>query len=169
MIENEQKDAGNLKQEEVLITHVFDASRELVFRAWTEPEQLIKWYAPEGCTITFKQIDVRKGGRFHSCIYNPTYGNCWCKGTYLELDFPERIVFTMEVTDEAANDVQPTDVGMSPDWPAVTKVTVTFEELGAKTKMVLHQTVPASLAKETGAYPSWIQMFNRLNQMLCDD
>lgn len=152
--------------QEVLITHVFNAGRELVFNAWTDPEQLVKWYAPDGCTIEFKSIDARKGGRFHSCIHNPTHGDCWCKGTYQEVEFPERIVFTMEVTDEKGNDVKPSDVGMSPDWPQVTKVTVTFYEEGAQTKMVLHQTVDQSLAKETGAFPSWIQMFDRLNEIL---
>lgn len=155
------------QKQEVRISHLFDADRESVFKAWTTPEQLAKWYAPDGCTITFNAIDIRKGGQYHSCIWNPSYGNCWCKGTYLEIDFPERIVFTMEVTDEKANDVTPVEAGMSPDWPQVTIVTITFQEFGSQTKMLLHQTVPELLARETGAYPSWIQMFNRLNQMLC--
>lgn len=153
-------------QNEVHITHIFDADRKLVFDAWTDPKQLEKWYAPDGCTISFSTIDVREGGQFHSCIYNPEHGNCWCKGTYLEITAPEKIVFTMQVTNENGNDVNPIDMGMDADWPAVTQVTLLFEDLNGKTRLTLLQTVSESLAKTTGAHPSWIQMFNRLNEML---
>ncbi len=73
--------------QDVLITHVFDAPREMVFRAWTDAEQLKKWFAPDGCTIQFKKADIRQGGSYHSCIYNPVHGDCWCKGSYLEVTF----------------------------------------------------------------------------------
>lgn len=150
--------------QEVRITHVFDAGRERVFRAWTDPAQLEKWYAPHGCTIIFKTLDVRKGGSFHSCLWNPQYGNCWCKGTYLDVQAPEKLVYTMEVTDEQGRDVNPADAGMDPDWPAVTTVTVTFHETNGKTEVHLYQTVPETLAKKTGAHPGWIKMLERLGE-----
>lgn len=164
MVQNKQSDRN--APDEVHITHYFEAGRKLVFEAWTDPEQLKNWYAPDGCTISFKKIDVRQGGRFHSCIWNPTHGNCWCKGTYLEITAPEKIVFTMQVTDEQGNDVNPADMGMDADWPAVTKVTLTFEEINGRTKLTLHQEVSETLAKATGAHPSWIQMFHRLEELV---
>nr|WP_245645537.1 SRPBCC domain-containing protein [Niabella ginsenosidivorans] len=52
------------QDKELLITHLFDAPVKLVFDAWTDPEKLRRWYAPDGCTIEYKSIDVKKGGAF---------------------------------------------------------------------------------------------------------
>ncbi|MBZ4192533.1 SRPBCC family protein [Niabella beijingensis] len=163
-MQNEQNPADTAQ--EVRITHVFNADPETVFRAWTDPGQLAAWYAPEGCTIAFKKIAVRKGGGFHSCVHNPGHSDCWCKGTYLEIDPPRKLVFTAEVTDEQGNDIDPVSVGMPAGWPARTMVTVDFRPIGAQTEVTLHQTVAAPLAKSTGAFNGWIEMFNRLNQQL---
>jgi len=151
---------------EVHITHIFNAPRELVFRAWTDPDQLVKWYAPYGCTIHFSKIEARNGGTFLSCISNPQFGDCWGKGVYTEVVFPERIEFSMIVSDENGNTVEPTEAGMDPDWPLETKVIITFSELDGMTRLTLHQTVSQNLAKKTGAYPSWIQMFERLEELI---
>jgi uncharacterized protein YndB with AHSA1/START domain len=147
---------------EVRITRVFDAPRDLVFRAWTDPEQLNRWYAPTGCAIRFEKIDVRPGGRFHSCITTPDGHECWCVGEYREVVPPERLVHTMLVADAAGTEMEPTAVGMDPDWPRETVLTVTFEDLGGKTRLTLHQTVSEALAKRTGAHPSWLSMLDRL-------
>jgi uncharacterized protein YndB with AHSA1/START domain len=152
--------------QEVLITRVFDAPRELVFAAWTDPEHLARWFAPQGCTVTFRTIDLRPGGTFHSCIRVPQCHDCWCKGVYREMVAPERIVFTMAISNESGDLVGPVDAGMDPDWPRETVVTVTFADLGGKTELTLHQTVDESLAKRTGAYPSWIEMLDRLKAEL---
>ncbi len=150
----------------VVITRIFDAPRELVFRAWTDPEHLMRWYAPRGCTIHFRQIDLRQGGVFHSCIRSPEGHECWCKGVYREIVKPERIVYTLAVADEEGNFVDPADVGMDPDWPRETILTVTFAEHDGKTTLTLHQTILESLAKRTGAHPSWIEMLDRLAELL---
>jgi uncharacterized protein YndB with AHSA1/START domain len=152
---------------EVLITRLFDSPRELVFAAWTDPEHLEHWYAPNGCTIHFAKLDLRQGGRFHSCIRSPDGHECWCVGVYREIVVPERIVYTLAIADEQGNRVEPASVGMDRDWPAETIVTVTFAEPEpGKTKLTLHQTVSESIAKRTGAHPSWIQMLDRLAQEL---
>lgn len=151
---------------DVLITRVFDAPRELVFQAWTDPAHLAHWYAPHGCTISFREIEVREGGVFHSCIGGPDGSACWCKGVYREVVAPERIVCTMAIADEQGNLMDPTDVGMDPEWPRETVLTVTFEEQDGKTKLTLHQTVSEELAKRTGAHQSWLQMLDRLAEQL---
>ncbi|MGJ7032497.1 SRPBCC family protein [Niabella hirudinis] len=159
------KDDSALRQA-VEITHVFNAEAARVFEAWTNPEQLVQWYAPDGCSIRFKTIDVREGGSFHSCIHSTVHGDCWCKGHYLEITAPRQLVFTLVVTNENGEDITAEAAGMAPDWPVMTTVTVTFEPLGNKTRILLRQTVPAALAQKTGALPSWILMFNRLKQLL---
>jgi uncharacterized protein YndB with AHSA1/START domain len=156
-------------EDEVLISRVFDAPRELVFRAWTDPQSLPRWYAPHGCTVAFRQLDIRPGGEFHSCIHTPDGHDCWCKGEYQEIVAPERIVYTMVAADSAGNAVNPVDVGMDADWPRETVVTVTFADEDGKTRLTLRQTVAESIARRTGAHPSWLQMLDRLAEQLSNN
>ncbi|MGE5943577.1 MAG: SRPBCC family protein [Flavobacteriales bacterium] len=152
---------------EVFIEETFNARIEKVFQAWTDPEKLMKWFAPDGCTIQFKELDIKTGGKFHSCISNPQYGDCWCIGEYKEVIPNLKLVFTMVNADESGNPINPVDIGMDKDWPRVTLVTITLTEANKKTKLQLRQTVSQELAKKTGAYPSWLQMLNNMKTLLC--
>ena len=151
---------------ELLISHLFDAPRYVVFNAWLDPEKLQHWFAPDGCGIEFKSIDVRPGGQFHYCISDPVHGPCWIIGTYLEILQDEKLVFTMVMSNEAGEEVSSVANGKDEDWPERHVATVTFESIGQRTKMTIHQTVSEEKAKETGAYQSWVKMFNKLNQLL---
>jgi uncharacterized protein YndB with AHSA1/START domain len=164
-----RKTLAETVSDQVVISRVFDAGRELVFRAWTQPELLQRWYAPQGCTVRFIKLDVRPGGTFHSCIQNPDFPDCWCIGVYQEVVVPERLVFTMVVADAQGNAAEPAAVGMDPDWPRETVVTVTFVEHEGKTTVTLQHTVSESLAKRTGAYPSWLDMLDRLSDTLTEE
>ena len=158
---------GSLESnDEVYIEETFNASLEKVFKAWTDPEKLVKWYAPEGCTIHFKKIEIKKGGQFHSCISNPQYGDCWCVGEYKEVIPNSKIVFTMINADKNGDPINPAEIGMDRDWPGETLVTVTLTEEHGKTRLQLRQTVLQKLAKKTGAYPSWLQMIENLRALL---
>jgi uncharacterized protein YndB with AHSA1/START domain len=157
---------NRVNNKEVFIEQIFKASAEKVFNAWADPEKLIKWYAPDGCTVHFKKIEVRPGGQFHSCISNPQFGDCWAIGEYIEVLPHTKIMFTLINADENGNQINPAEIGMDPEWPAKTLVTVTFAEENGKTKMQLQQTVSEELAKKTGAYPSWLQMFNHMQTVL---
>jgi uncharacterized protein YndB with AHSA1/START domain len=151
---------------ELLISHLFDAPRNVVFDAWTDPQQLRQWYAPDGCSIEFKAIDVKTGGHFHYCIQDPVHGPCWIIGTYLEILQDEKLIFTMIMSNEAGDPVSSVANGKVEDWPERHVATVTFESIGQRTKMTIHQTVSEEKAKETGAYQSWVKMFNKLNQLV---
>ncbi|WP_316813396.1 SRPBCC domain-containing protein [Pedobacter heparinus] len=153
-------------KKELFITHLFDAPREIVFKAWTNPDQLKHWYAPDGCTIEFKAIDVKVNGSFHSCIYDPVHGQCWIKGIYKVVDFPEKLVFSMILSNEKGEDVRAATAGKPEDWPEELLTTVTFTAIGKQTKLAIHQTVSEEEAKQTGAYQSWIKMFNKLNALI---
>ncbi len=153
-------------KEELLITHLFNAPRELVFKAWTDPEQLKNWYAPDGCTIEFKSVEARENGRFHSCIHDPVHGDCWITGVYKEVIVPEKLVFSMILSNEMGETVSSGAAGKSDDWPEEILTTVTFDPIGQQTKVTLHQTVAEAEAKKTGAYQSWFSMFERLSELL---
>ena len=156
-------------EKQVSITRVIDAPRQLVFEAWTDPQHLLRWYAPNNCTFRIKEIEVVPGGQFLHCITNPQFGDCWCKGVYHEIVEPERIVFSLNLSDENGNDVTGAEVGHHHDWPSKTMVTVTLTEQDGKTILRLDQNVPEALAKQTGAHPSWLQMLDKLEHELKKD
>lgn len=156
---------GDSATRTVVISRVFDAPRELVFDAWTNPQHLLRWFAPHGCLLHFERIDVRPGGGFHSCIRDASF-ECWCVGVYEEILRPERLVYTIAIADRQGNKVAPATVGHDARWPPETRLIVTFEDLGGKTKLTLRQDVSESLARETGAYPSWLGMLERLDELL---
>jgi uncharacterized protein YndB with AHSA1/START domain len=155
-----------LQNEEVLITREFNAPRELVFEAWTDPKHLEHWYAPEGCAVTISKFDFRVGGEFVHNIHNDKMQGCYCVATFLEISEPEKIVYELYLIDKDGNFAHPADMGMDPEWPSKATVTVHFEAIGNKTRITMHHAVSLALAKKTGAYPSWLSMLNKLEMRL---
>lgn len=151
---------------EVRLTRFIDAPRELVFAAWSQPEHLLLWYAPPGCTTPYYEVDFRVGGAYRYCISNPTYGECHCVGTYREIVDGERIAYSLALCDAAGIRREPAELGMDPEWPRETLVTVTFADQGSGTLITLHQTVAEEVARRTGALPSWFGMLDRLDTLV---
>jgi uncharacterized protein YndB with AHSA1/START domain len=148
----------------VTIARTLEAPRELVFRMWSRPELLTRWYAPRRCTLEVLHFDFREGGEFRYRIREPDGSGCLCTAVFTEIEPPARIVYTMYFSDEQGRFVTAKSVGADADWPDRTTVTVTFVEKDGRTTMTLHQTVPESVAKRTGAYPSWVEMLERLSE-----
>lgn len=147
---------------------VFDYPREVVFDAWTDARLLARWFAPHGCTLLVKRLDVHPGGGFHWCVRNPAFGDCWTIGAFLEIVRPERLVFTSTIADAAGVPATPESQGHDPGWPAETVVHVTFAEQGMRTHVTLEQNVAEALARHTGAYTGWVQMLDQLERQLAE-
>jgi uncharacterized protein YndB with AHSA1/START domain len=143
-----QKNSSKKEQaEQMLITRVFDAPRDFVWKAWTECEHLMRWWGPKGFTTPFCKIDLRVGGVYHNCMRPPEGKDYWSTGVYREIVPLRRIVCTDSFADEEGNIVPATHYGMSADFPLEMLVTVTFEEIERKTKLTLQHalgSVPAS-------------------------
>ncbi len=78
----------------VKVERRLDASRESVFRAWTEPEMIRRWWAPEGFTSPSADVDLRVGGAFAIGMTNPEGVEVLATGTYAEVSPPDRLVFS---------------------------------------------------------------------------
>lgn len=76
------------------LTRCFDAPRETVFRAWTDPEWMMRWFGPRDATCPHAETDLRVGGRIRLCIRSPDGKDHWATGEYREVDPPARLVFT---------------------------------------------------------------------------
>ena len=154
-------------ERELVITRVFDAPRDLVFKAWTEPDRVMRWWGPNGFTTPFCTIDLRPCGVFHHCMRSPEGHDFWSKGIYREIVAPERIVCTDFFADEEGNPVPPTHYGMSLDWPAEALITVTFAEHEGKTKLALQHAVGSAPASERDmCQQGWAESFDRLAEYL---
>jgi len=128
---------------EIIITRFFDASRELAWKVWTEPELVMQWWGPKNFTSPFCRIDLRVGGGYLYCMRSPDGRDYWSTGVYREIVKPERIVCTDSFADEKGNVVPATYYGMSPDFPAEMLLTVTFQEQAGRTRLTLrHNGIP---------------------------
>lgn len=151
---------------ELAITRVFDAPREKVWKAWTDPEEVKKWWGPKNFTAPVSKIDLRVGGRYLSCMRGPDGKDYWSTGVYREIVPMERLVVTDSFADEKGNIVPASHYGMTGDFPLELLVTVTFEELGNKTKMVLlHEGIPAGMMHEL-TETGWNESFDKLTDAI---
>lgn len=136
------------------ITRVFDAPRALVWRAWTDPEQLMKWWGPEHHPAVHVTMDVRPGGVWRNCLRSVETGNdLWHHGTFREVVPMERLVFTFVWEEDGERGME-------------NIVTITFADEGKKTRMTLRQTPFQSVAERDGHGEGWTSSFGRLGQYL---
>lgn len=149
-------------RDELFISRIFDAPRELVWKAWTDPQHIQRWWGPKDFTAPASKIDFRVGGKYLFCMRSPEGKDYWSTGVYREIIPLERIVCTDSFADEQGNVVPATYYGMSPDFPLEMLVTVTFEDQAGKTRMTLkHTNLPAgAMSEQTGA--GWNESFDKL-------
>jgi uncharacterized protein YndB with AHSA1/START domain len=149
------------------INRIFDAPRERVFVAWTEPERFVQWWGPRGFTTPMCEMDLRPGGLLRFCMRSPEGADIWCGGVFQEVTFPSRIVFTDYFTDAAGEKVSPTEYGVSADWPVEAMVTVLFTDYGGKTNMtLLHHAGGGRDEEIEGANVGWNESFDKLVEYL---
>ena len=161
-----EKSSAPAKTEELVIERVFDAPRELVWKAWTEPEAMMQWWGPKGYTTPHSEMDLRVGGKWLSCMRSPDGQDIWGVGVYREVVPLERIVTTDSFSDEHGNVVPASHYGMEGDFPLEMLITVTFEDLGGKTKMTLrHAGLPAG-EHQAGANQGWSESLDKLAEYL---
>jgi uncharacterized protein YndB with AHSA1/START domain len=122
-----EKDAD---EKEFIISRTFDASRDKVWKAWTDREQLMQWFGPKGFSMTTAKLDFRPGGTFHYCLRSSDGKEMWGKFVYREIVAPERIVLVNSFSDKDGN---LTRHPASPTWPREMLTTTTFTEEKGKT------------------------------------
>jgi uncharacterized protein YndB with AHSA1/START domain len=142
---------------DLVITRVFPAPRETVFRAWSEPEHFARWWGPHGSTLPFCQLDARPGGALHYQHHFPDYPDVWIGGTYREIAAPERIAFACWFSNAAGDRVE------RPGFPAEMTITVAFDEHPDGTLVTIRH---AGLTEEQGEVQGWTESLDRLASLL---
>lgn len=143
---------------ELTLTRVFDAPREVVFQAWVERDRLQRWWGPKGFTNPVCEIDPRKGGSILIHMRAPDGVTHPMTGTFLEVSAPERLVFDSAALDQNGNEM------------FRVRNTVTFEAQGNKTKLTLHaqatMTTPVAGRFLAGMEMGWSMSLDRLAEQL---
>ena len=116
------------------ISRTFNAPRALVWKAYTEIDQLAKWWGPKGFTWIKGTLDLKPGGMFHYGMRAPTGQEMWGKFVYQEITEPEKIVFVSSFADENGNIIR--SPFLDP-WPLEILNTVTFTESEGKTTLTI--------------------------------
>lgn len=117
-----------------VIVRTFDAPRELVFEAWSDPKHMKNWVAPTGFETEYKKADVRTGGLVHYSMTGPGGITLWGKAVYKEVTRPSFLSYVQSFSDENGGDgFHP----LAPEWPKDMYTEVRFEAEGNKTKVTL--------------------------------
>jgi len=139
-------------ERELVATRIFDAPVRLVFEAWSKPELFQLWWVPKSSPMPLLscEMDVRTGGGYRLAFGHDEANSMAFFGKYLEVTPPTKIVWTNDEGGEAS------------------VTTVTFEDLGGKTRLVMHELCPSKEALEdsAGAMAATPEQFAQLDELL---
>ncbi len=154
---------------ELVITRVFDAPRSLVWKTWTEPGRVRRWWGPKGFVAPVCKSDFRVGGTYLYCMRSPLGRDYWSTGVFREIVPPERIVATDSFADAQGRVVPAAYYGMSPAFPLEMLVTVTFEELDGKTKLTLIHELLLTGENRMNTREGWLQSLDKFDEALSSE
>jgi uncharacterized protein YndB with AHSA1/START domain len=148
--------------QELMITRLLAAAPEAVWKAWTEPDRIQRWWGPKAFTAPSIELDFREGGKYLYCMRSPDGKDYWSTGVFREIVPGQRIVVTDSFADEAGRVVPATHYGMGPSFPLEMQITATFEAEGSGTRLTLrHAGLPAGPDRE-GATQGWNESLDKL-------
>ena len=120
--------------EEFVISQTFDAPRDLMWKAWTDPKLFTRWFGPKGFTAKTHVLELRPGGALHTCLKSPDGHEMWAKFVYRDIVPRSRLSWEHFFSNKEGGI---TRHPMHAHWPLKLLTTVVFEEQGGKTKVTL--------------------------------
>jgi uncharacterized protein YndB with AHSA1/START domain len=156
------KDAvGNI--ERMVVTRVIDAPREIVWKAYTQPEYVQQWWGPKGFTSPSCRSDFRVGGMFLYCMRSPDGQEGWTGGQFHEIIPHEKIVYSLYFADSDGNRMEPEEIGVEHEAIDGVYDEVRFEDLGdGRTKITLIGNESMESARAIGQFEGNQQILDKL-------
>ncbi len=155
--------------ERMVVTRIFDAPRELVWKAWTTPEIAKKWWGPKGFTTPVYNMDFRVGGKFLFCMKSPDGQEFWSGGEYHEIVPPQKIVLSMYFADAQGNKVQPAQYGIEHQADENLHDIVLFEELeNGQTKLTFIGNETMEDATNSGQVEGMNQILDKFADIVAE-
>ncbi len=148
--------------ERMVVTRVFDAPRELVWKAWTDPNYVMQWWGPKGFTALVCKMDFRVGGKCLYCTRTPDGQEFWNGGEYHEIVPHEKIVSSMYFSDSEGNKVEPAQLGIEHEAIEGAHDVILFEDLGnGQTKLTFIGNETMENAIKTGQLEGMNQILDK--------
>jgi uncharacterized protein YndB with AHSA1/START domain len=125
-------------KEDLVVTRIIDAPLELVWKAWTDPVHVMRWWGPKDYVSPTCKIDLREGGSYIVCMRSPLEQggqDMYTAGVYQKIVPMERLEFTQSLADKDGNRIDPAQVGMSPDFPKEIRTVILFKAKGSMTEL----------------------------------
>ncbi len=153
--------------ERMVVTRVFDAPWELVWKAWTDPRYVTQWWGRKGFIAPFCHMDFRVGGRFLCCMRALDGQEFWNGGEYHEIVPHEKIVSSMYFSDEKGNKVEPAVYGIEHEAIENAYDVITFEDLGnGQTKLTFVGNETMDDATRSGQVEGWNQILDKFTAVV---
>jgi uncharacterized protein YndB with AHSA1/START domain len=153
----------------MVVTRIFDAPRELVWKAWTDPKYVMQWWGPKGFTSPHCEIDFRVGGKFLYCMRTPDGQEGWNAGEYHEIVPYEKIVSSMYFSDSKGNRVDPSQYGIEQEALEGAYDVVLFEDIGnGQTKLTLIGNETMQDATESGQFEGWKETLDKVAEVVAE-
>ena len=155
--------------ERMVVTRVFDAPRELVWKAWTDPKYVMQWWGPKGFSCPACEIDFRVGGKFRFCMRMPDGQEGWNAGEYHEIVLHEKIVSSMYFSDSKGNKVEPEHYGIEHEAIDDAHDVILFEDFGnGQTKLTFIGNETMESARNSGQEEGWNQILDKLAAVVAE-
>ncbi len=153
--------------ERMVVTRDFDAPRELVWKAWTDPKYVMQWWGPKGFTAPVCKMDVRVGGKSLCCMRTPDGQEFWNAIEYHQIVPHEKIVSSMYFADSKGNKIEPETLGIEHEAIEGAFDVTTFEDLGnGRTRLTHTGNEPMESAKNSGQLEGWNQILDKIAEVL---
>jgi uncharacterized protein YndB with AHSA1/START domain len=131
----------------LVVRRRINATPEKLFAAWTQPEQLMRWWGPQGVACTAAEIDLRVGGTYRIANQFPDGTVIWIAGVFEVIEPPRRLTYTWRLESQSG---------------LVERVTVCFEGLGASTEVVITHERIANETARTSHEQGWDGCLDKL-------
>jgi uncharacterized protein YndB with AHSA1/START domain len=155
--------------ERMTITKVFDAPRELVWKAWTDPKYVMQWWGPNGFTAPVCRMDFRVGGKSVVCMKSPDGQEFWNAIEYHEIIPHEKIVSSMYFADAQGNKVEAAELGIEHEAIDGAFDVTLFEDFGnGQTKLTHIGNEPMESAKNSGQLEGWNQILDKVATVVAE-
>ena len=155
--------------ERMTVTRNFNAPRELVWKAWTDPKYLKQWWGPKDFTTPVCEVDFRVGGKFLYCMRSPDGQEFWNAGEYHEIVPHEKIVSSMYFADSQGNKVEPEHYGIEHESIPDAHDLTLFEDLGnGQTKVTFIGNESMENATESGQLEGMYQILDKFGVVLAE-
>ena len=153
--------------ERMVVTKVFDAPPELVWKAWTDPQYVMQWWGPKGFSCPACRMDVRVGGKSLLCMKTPDGYEGWNAIEYHEIVLHEKIVSSMYFSDSEGNKIDPADLGIDQEAIEGAYDVTLFEDLGnGQTRLTHIGNEPMESAKNSGQMEGWNQILEKVAEVV---